>query len=177
MAFRIDDLFYQWESIGVFEFLLPFLLVFAIVYGVLQSTKIFGGDKGVHSIISVVIGVLAVRYVEFTYFYQELFPRLGIGLTILLAILILTGLFITDKSKTVVTWIWLGIGAIIAIAVIYNSAAVFGWVDGFGGTGSEWIAWIISAILLIGVIVVVVMPKIEGDKQPAYMIPAFGGRQ
>ncbi len=174
MVFTLNELFNYWEGAGVFEILLPFLLVFAIVYGVLQYMKIFGSDKGIHSIIAIVIAVLAVRYTKFTYFYQELFPRLGIGLTILLVLMILVGLFVTDKSKTVVTWIFLGIGLIVAIAVIYNSAAVFGWVDGFGATTSEWIAWIVSAALLIGVIVIIVIPKIKGNKQPAFTLPFFG---
>jgi len=177
MVFSVQELFYYWEGLGVFEFLLPFLLVFAIVYGVLQYMRIFGGDKGVHVIISVVIGVLAVRYVEFTRFYEEVFPRLGIGLTILLVVLILTGMFATDKSKTVLTWVYLIVGIIITIAVIYNSANVFGWVDGFGGSSSEWIAWILSAVLLIGVIVVLVMPKIESGGEPAMMIPLYGGER
>jgi hypothetical protein len=58
-------------------------------------------------------------------------------------------------------WIFSIIGLIIAIAVVYNSAAVFGWVDGFGGGASEWISWIVSAVLLIGVIVVIVMGNID----------------
>jgi predicted ABC-type exoprotein transport system permease subunit len=176
MAFSIEELFIYWEGQGVFEFLLPFLLVFAIVYGVLQYMKIFGQDKATHVIISIVIGVLSVRYIEFTRFYEEVFPRLGVGLTIILVVLILTGMFATDKSRTLLTWVYLIIGLIVTIAVIYNSASVFGWVDGFGGSPSEWIAWILSAVLLIGVIVVLVMPKIEGDKTPAMMLPLYGGK-
>tara|TARA_Y100000310_G_scaffold342216_1_gene444370 strand:- start:711 stop:1259 length:549 start_codon:yes stop_codon:yes gene_type:complete len=161
MAFGAEDLFEYWERLGVFDIVLPFLLVFAIVYGILKYMKIFGNDKGVHAILSIVIGILAVRYTEFTYFYRELFPRLGIGLTILLVFLILVGMFASDKSMTIFMWIFSIIGLIIAIAVVYNSAAVFGWVDGFGGGASEWISWIVSAVLLIGVIVVIVMGNID----------------
>ena len=85
MAFgSIADIFYQWEFLGVFDFILPFLLVFAIVYGILASTQILGDNKGIAIIIAVVIGLMSLRYqFFFSSFLSEIFPRLGIGLTIM----------------------------------------------------------------------------------------------
>ena len=89
MVYSIQEVLFQLESIGVFEFLLPFLLIFAAVYGVLISLGIFGKRPGINVIIAFAIGLLAIRFPLFTQFYQELFPRLGIGITILLMLLIL----------------------------------------------------------------------------------------
>ena len=43
---------------GVEQFLFPFLLVFAIVYGVLERSKIFEGKRDVESIIAFVLGIV-----------------------------------------------------------------------------------------------------------------------
>ena len=173
MVFNIQELFFYFEEIGVFDFLLPFLLVFAVVFGVLQFTKMFGEDKGVKAIIAIVIGILAVRYVDFTAYYGEIFPRLGVGLSILLALLLLVGMFVTDKSKALMMWIFTIVGIIIFVTVLYNSASVFGWTDSIGGGPGEWIAWIISAVLLIGVIVVVVMAKKEPSSKTPRTLQLF----
>ena len=37
----IGNLFAQWEAEGVFAYVLPFLLIFAIVYGLLMKMNIF----------------------------------------------------------------------------------------------------------------------------------------
>ena len=69
--------------------MLPFLLVFAVVFGILIQMNIFGKNRGINVIIALVIGFLAVRSPFFTQFYSEIFPRLGVGIVILLSILIL----------------------------------------------------------------------------------------
>ena len=40
-----SDLAYYFETYGVMDFLLPFLLVFTIIYAVMQKTKILGDKK------------------------------------------------------------------------------------------------------------------------------------
>ena len=43
---------------GIESFLFPFLLVFAIVYGVLERSNIFQGKKDIESIIAFVLGIV-----------------------------------------------------------------------------------------------------------------------
>jgi len=43
--FNIANVLQQWADIGVFSYMLPFLLVFAVVYGILSSTKILGENQ------------------------------------------------------------------------------------------------------------------------------------
>lgn len=163
-----------WADFGVFDYVLPFLLIFAVVYGILNYIKVFQENKSVPVLISLVVGILSVRYVEFTSFYTELFPRLGVGVSIILAMLILVGFFFSNKSITAFSWVFLITGVLIFVAVIYNSAQVLGWVDGFGATPSEWIAWVIGVVILIGILVVVVLPEIAPDDSSSQFIPAFG---
>ncbi len=55
MVFNIGDIFLQWQMAGIFEFLLPALLIFAIVYGILNTTNIITKEKSIQIIISIII--------------------------------------------------------------------------------------------------------------------------
>lgn len=41
----IQDVVANLQTVGIFEFFLPFILIFAVVFGMLQKTKIFGDTK------------------------------------------------------------------------------------------------------------------------------------
>lgn len=149
----ILDIFFQWENLGVFDYLLPFLLVFAIVYGVLSSTRFLGDNKPVYIILALVVGLMSLRYQTFlSSFLSELFPRLGVGLSVLLAVLILIGMFIPEDETRYWMYGLATIGTIIAISVIYNSFDVLGYTNTYG---TNVIAYVVLAVILIGVIVAV----------------------
>jgi hypothetical protein len=151
----IAEILYQWEALGVFDFILPFLLVFAIVFGILSATNILGANRGVAVIIAFVVGLMSIRYQYFfSSFLSEIFPRLGIGLTILLMLLILVGLFIAKKEQKYWGYGLAAIGAIIAIVIFYQTAESLGWAW-VGGYGSEGVGMIILGIFVVGIIVAI----------------------
>ena len=145
----------QWEALGVFDFILPFLLVFAIVFGILSATNVLGTNKGIAVIIAFVIGLMSIRYQYFfSSFLSEIFPRLGIGLTILLMLMILVGLFIARKEQKYWGYGLAAIGVIIAIVIFYQTAQNLGWMWA-GGYGSEGVGMIILGIFVVGIIVAI----------------------
>ncbi len=152
----LADILFQWDRLGVFDFMLPMLLVFAIVYGILASTKFFGGNKGVHIIIAVAIALMSLRYQFFlSSFLSELFPRLGIGLSIILAILILVGMFIDLDETRYWGYGLAALGAIIGIIIVFQSFDRLGY--GFFNSylGTDFVGYIVLGVLLIGVIIAV----------------------
>lgn len=168
MAFgSIGDVFYQLENLGFFDIVLPFLLAFAVVYGVLTYMKIFGEDKAVHVVIAVVIGLLAIRFPFYSAFLSEISPRLGVGLTILLAILLLVGLFAQDKGRSAIMWILFALGGIIFLVILVQTGDALGFI-GAGYFSQEAIGWLVMVAILIGIIVVVVSGKSSqpGDSHP-----------
>ena len=152
MAVDIATILLQWQTAGVFDFLLPFLLIFAIIYGILSSTNILGTQKGVHVLIAFVIALMALQLNFVSDFYREVFPRLGIGLAVILVVLISVGLFIPEENK--LYWLWgLGaIGFITALVIITKSFERYGWQ---GGLWQDNAGWIIGAVLLVGVIIAI----------------------
>ncbi len=158
------DIIFQWEYLGVFDFILPFLLIFAVVFGILGQMKIFGDRKGIHVIIAIVLGLLASRFPLFTDFLNIVSPRLGIGLVVLLALLILVGMFSPGGQRGIIAYILMGVGVIIFIVVITSSFDIFGFGYGaWGFTDSELIGYVLLIAALIGVIVAVVVSGSSGS--------------
>src|SRR3989338_10911284 len=110
MAIDIREVFFRLEAFGLYDFLLPFLLMFAVVFGILSFIGIFKEQKGLNAVIAIVLGLLAVRYSFFTDFLNEISPRLGVGLVILLALMILIGLFVPSEHIMIIRWVMVGIG-------------------------------------------------------------------
>ncbi|MBU0760894.1 MAG: hypothetical protein KJ600_02325 [Nanoarchaeota archaeon] len=161
----IADIFFQWEHMGVFDYILPFLLVFALVFGILNATRFLGESKGIYAIIALVIGFMSLRYQYlFSDFISELFPRLGVGLAILLSIMILVGLFIEKDYQKYWAWGLSALGFVIALVIFYQTTTRMGWY--WGGYGSEAVGFIVLAVLIVGVIIAVAASggKDDGSK-------------
>ena len=160
----IGNALFQLEQMGVFAYLLPFLLIFALVYGILSNTSILGNSKGINIVLSVAIGLMALQFNFVSYFFAEIFPRLGVGLAILLVFVVLLSAFIDLQEHKWMKWVFFGVGALIVLIIVFQS---LGSSFGFGGTwgfnlwglgyrlqNSFWpiITVIVGVALFIGVI-------------------------
>ncbi len=144
----LGDMFTQWEQIGFFSYLLPFLLIFALVFGILTKVKLFKENKAINAIIALVVALMAIQMEFVPTFFSQIFPRVGIALAIILGLFIIVGLFI-DPDHPAITWILMGIGLIIFIIVIVQSAGSMGWSTG------TW--WQDNWITIIGVVIVIAL--------------------
>ncbi|MEA2004312.1 MAG: hypothetical protein U9O53_05160 [archaeon] len=68
MAFTVDFLLERLEQQGLFNIILPLLLVFAIVYGILGKINIFGDNDKINAIIAFVFGMYVTVFTEFAAF-------------------------------------------------------------------------------------------------------------
>jgi len=151
-------------DIGVFAYVLPFLLVFAVVYGILAKTKILENEpdknKGVNAVIAIAIGLLSLQWDYVPLFFARIFPFAGIGISILLVAMILMGLFFKvdhDKDNWQTTTFFV-LGALIALIVVFSSFSEVGF--GFAGGGYWW--WdqygpALITLVIIGVLIAIVL--------------------
>jgi hypothetical protein len=160
------------EAMGFFDFVLPFLLVFALVFGIMTASKMFGDNRGLHAIIAIIVGLMALRFGFVQPFFGEMFPRLAVGLSILLAGLILVGAFIPKEQSKYFAYAFVTVAALILIIITYQTFNAIGWIGGFGASTDEMIAYVISAALLIGIIIAVVLPKSSSSTGTA-TVPAW----
>ena len=162
----IGDFLAKWEQAGFFSYLLPFLLIFALVFGILTRVKIFKDNKVVNGIIALAVALMALQFSFVPEFFSQIFPRLGVGLAIILGVMIIVGLFMDPDSK-VVNYFLLGVGVITIGVVLIQSAGAVGWQSG------EW--WqdnwqlVIGAVflfILVAVIIGSASPKDRKDVVP-----------
>mgnify|MGYP001559633943 CR=1 FL=1 len=153
MVYTIGQFLSQWQQAGVFDYLLPFLLIFAVVLGILSATHILGSNKGLHVIIALVIGFMALQLNFVPDFFREVFPRLGVALAVILIIMILVGLFIQENEARYWYWGLGAIGFIAALVVLSQSFTAFGWNS--PSNYNDYVGWIVGVVLVIGVIIAI----------------------
>lgn len=163
----IGNLLSSWEQMGVFTYALPFLLIFAIVFGILSKINVFGDNKGLNAVVAIVIGLLALQFELVPVFFSEIFPRLGVALSILLALIVLLGLFF-DKDHKGLNYGLLAVGVIIFITVIVKSTGNLGWYSGYWWS-SNW-QRVVAALAFFGIIMAIINSVGGGPKRelPAY---------
>jgi len=149
-GYGIGGVLSAWAEAGVFAYVLPFLMIFAVVYGILSKSGILGENKGVIATLSLTVGLLALQFQYVTNFFATIFPYTGMGIAVLLIAFIFMGLIGTSGKKQ---WIWFGLGGIIFLVVLMASIDSFsGWFGGgFAGYGYDWPA-IAAALLVLGIL-------------------------
>jgi len=160
----------QWMNIGIFDVLLPMVLIFAVVYAVLQKSKILGENKtGIDAIVALVIAFLTIGNPYVTNAIMPLFSNIGLGILIIVGILLMVGLVLKDEKA------WGKVGVfVVAVVVIWTlSRAADFYQQFYGGsifgilpfTQEWWMMnsyWIIP-LVLVGVLIAAV---IAGGQPP-----------
>jgi len=151
---NFGNLLLQLEQLGFFDYVLPFLIIFAVIFGILTKIKIFEENKAVNAIIALSVGLMALQFGFVSVFFSEIFPRVGIGITIILIILIFLGLFM-DPDSGGTRWIMFGIGALIVIIILVQTAeATSFWYSSFWWQSNIGTILILAFfIAIIGIIV------------------------
>jgi len=145
---EIGNLLAYWEQLGVFSYLLPFLLIFAVVFGIFTKIKVLGENRTLNAVIALVVGLLALQFELVPIFFSEIFPRVGVAIAIILVLLVLTGLFLDPDNKAV-NWGLLVAAGIIFFSVLIKTAGYLGWYSAY------W--WYVNwPSILIGVVVIVI---------------------
>jgi hypothetical protein len=108
----------------VFYYVIPFLLIFALVYAILIKSGIFGSEnKGPIVVISLCVGALSLVGNVVPDFFQIVFAKAGVGLSLFLVALIFVGLFWSGDDEKV-KWVKLAaliFGIIVFLVVMFSS--------------------------------------------------------
>ena len=170
----ITDILNRWNEAGVFSYVIPFLLIFAVVYGILEKSGLFNAKTGkgedtkpnhaVHGTIAVAVALLSLQFDFVSSFFATIFPRFGVGLAIFLVLIIFIGLFYdpTDDRGG-----FLAVGVVIAIAIaLWSISSWQFWGDNyFLGSWFEDNFWAIAiGLIMVGAIYLIVRPEKEKTK-------------
>jgi hypothetical protein len=150
------------NQMGFFRYILPCLLIFALVYGILLKMKMFEKNS-INVIISLIVGLLAVVTNDTVpAFFAQIFPRLGIGLAVLLVALIILGLFLPNQAW--MGYVLFGVAAVTFLTILVQSSADFSSSIVFSWISDNW-TWIFAIVFAIIVFALTVKDKTT-DKGP-----------
>jgi len=150
-------LFSEWQAVGFFDYVLPFLFIFVVVYGILERIGIFNFKKddnstphrGINAVIALVVALFAVQVPTVSMFFLEVFPRLGIAAGAIFVLLVIIGVAL-PLNQNALKWGMFVVFALVAGIVLYNSFNFMGY-----SSDSFWDIINMHASTIFGVVVVV----------------------
>jgi hypothetical protein len=157
------DVLNKWNEMGVFSYVLPFLLVFAVVYGILSKIKIFEGNNAVNGIIALAAGLLSLQLDFVSTFFQQIFPKFGMALAVLLVVVICLGFFLKNDAWDDYKWM----GTFVGVAVILWAVSTWNW-SGDSSSVGFWLEenfWAIVIGIVLVVLVYFMTKKPEEEKK------------
>ena len=178
---EIGNVLAQWQAAGVFSYALPFLLLFALTFGLLCRINLFSSknkegvdspNKSINAIIALSVALMSLQFDFVSIFFSEIFPRFGVALSIILVILILGGLFIDTSSKGF-SWGLIAVVFVIIGIVIFSSLESFGY-----GASYLWrdnLGTLLPWIILIGLFVAVVAGSTTSSTAPDTLLSRILG--
>lgn len=168
----LGNILSQWEQMGFFSYVLPFLLIFALIFGILSRLKIFTTkdknepNNAINAILSFVIALMSLQFNFVPQFFSEVFPRLGVGLAVILIVIILLGFFMPQKAWA--DYVFLGVGGIILLIILNKSFNFLNWTA--GNLSSQTTTLIITLVIILIVIGVIVGSSKNKNDTPSSII-------
>lgn len=164
------------EKLGFFDVILPFLLVFALVFGILEKTRIFGvekvGDKefprkGINSMVAFSIAFFTVAAKQVVTSLQVSLPNVALILIIVVCFLMLAGSFMGDKPFSLEgRKYWVGfLTVVMFLAVVLIFLNSFGWLDPIIGFFKANLNTALMPIVFIAIIVGAIAYVVGGGKK------------
>lgn len=162
-----QDAMFQLYDLGFFDIMLPFLLIFAVVFAALRTTRILGDDKKIHAIIALVMAMTVViphalgLYPEgkdAVNIINSALPNVSIVLIAILMVLVIMGIFGANISLAGTAFGgWIFVIAVIVVGIIFASSAGWfrlpGWLSFLNDTSTRSIVII---VLIFGIIIAVI---------------------
>ncbi len=148
MNITFNQVFAQLAAAGVFDVLIPFLLVFAIVFALLEKLKIFGADsKKINIIIAIAFGLFFIAphlglipvspNKDPVNIIMHATPSVGVILVAIVALLILLGIWSKGEINVTANSTLATLIVIISfIVVIYLFGQAAGWFK------PGWLSWL-----------------------------------
>ncbi len=147
------------------EVILPFLLVFALVFAILQKSEILGkGKKQIDAIVALVIGLIFIAFGQAVGVVINLIPILAVSVVVLLVFMLIYGMAFSQgdfKLHKGIQWVIFALAAIVVtVAVLIFTGSWDYLVDLllFEGEDSGLLTNIIFIAVIIGAILIVVLP-------------------
>ncbi|MBS3132379.1 hypothetical protein J4212_08155 [Candidatus Woesearchaeota archaeon] len=183
-AFKLDRFIEILEQWGLTDVLLPFLLIFTLIFAVLEKTKILGEDqRNMNTGLAIIFALLVViphvtGDLPTGYDPVELInaalPSVSLLVVALVSLMILIGIFAHDKIYLGLTMPgWIGFFSVGGIILIFGGAAGWwgngGFTQWLGDTFQDDALAVVVMLVVFGVIIAYVTGGSESSKKASNM--------
>ncbi len=182
-AFNLEEFVRILDSWGLTDVMLPFLLIFVVIFAILQKAKIFGEDKKKFNLVfALVVGLLVViphvlniypPEADVVQIMNKALPQISIFAVAIVMLLILIGLF-GGEAKWASGSLsgWVAIIAFLVVLIIFGNAAgwwtTWSWLDNLFGEET------VAIIVMILVFAIIVWWITGVDKESESPVSKFG---
>ena len=144
------------------ELVLPFLLVFTLIFAILDKTKILGeGKRQINAIISFVIGLLLIAFPFARNIIVNLMPLLAVMAVVMLVFIML---YSFAGGKTEESWIRITFGILVGLAIIIALLVLTGYWENIISAVKTGEGVVGNAIFIIIIIAAVAIVLATGKK-------------
>lgn len=169
------------QDFGFFDVILPFLLVFTIVFGILEKTKIFGTEnykgqeiakKNINAMVAFVIAFFVISAKEVVASFQISLPKIALFLVAIVCFLMLVGAFVSSKEGFDFSNLYKGYMGIFVAVFLVSVISIF--LDSFGlltpiydyisGKGANVFITVVFVGIVAAVVFFVLGSNSEGSK-------------
>lgn len=113
------------QDMGFYNYFLPFILVFAITFALLENSKILGDKKNVNLVVSMAIGFILIAQQPVVEIINNFLQRASLVIVVVLVALLIIFLI---SGKSLFENHLLGVGFILVIlAIIWALSPAIGW--------------------------------------------------
>ncbi|MBN2457668.1 hypothetical protein JXB31_00885 [Candidatus Woesearchaeota archaeon] len=166
------DVLSFFERLGVYDVVLPFLLVFVIFFAILERTKVFGTEefsgksvskKNLNAMVAFVVAFLVIASSKMVAIINESMPNIVLLVLVSVSFLLLIGTFYKEGEDVYLTGGWrtfmmvlmfIGVVAIFAHAIPYNGQPWLEWFWGY--LKDNYSSTAVSAIIMVIILVVII---------------------
>jgi hypothetical protein len=153
------------DKLGVYDVVLPFLLVFTLIFAILEKTKIFGTEKiegreftrrNLNGMTAFVIAFFVVASTKLVAIINEVLANTVLLLLLSICFLMLVGSFHTGKEEFFLKKPWKGIFmGIMFVGIILVFLNALGWLQViYENLFFKFDTILVSSLVFVGVIVV-----------------------
>lgn len=154
------------------EGLLPFILIFTLVFAVLQKSEILGaGKKQLDALVAFSIALLTIAFANAVNIIVQLIPVLAVGLVVILVFMVLWGSVVGKHEGIQNVYVKWAFGILVLIVVagatLYYTGAIDSVTDYFDTASSSLWTNILFLVLIGGAVVAVVWSGKSGSEEKA----------
>ncbi len=153
------------DKLGIYDVILPFLLVFTIVFAILEKSKIFGTEKfkdveypkkNLNAMVAFVTAFFVVASTKLVAIINKSIANTVLLLILSVFFLLLIGSFYSSKEETFLQGNWRTAGMIfMLIGILLIFADAIGWLKpAWNYMINNWSSTVFGSILLVIVIIV-----------------------